>query len=205
MAFQPVPTAAKVSIEGRLADEPAIITLGFSQAGAWGASEINQLAVDVADAFVTNALPFMASNYVYEQTVATGLRTDPDVTATSDTASGTPGGSLVVAPPNNVTLAISFRTGLTGRSARGRNFWPGLVASTVTDNEVSAVAANQIAGWYEASFLPPGGISDWTWVVISRFSGGAPRVSGIVTPITQVVIVDTVVDSQRMRLPGRGA
>jgi len=46
--------------------------------------------------------------------------------------------------------------------------------------------------------------------VASRFSGvdgdgkPIPRTAGVVTPISNVIVVDRVLDSQRRRLPGRG-
>jgi hypothetical protein len=49
-----------------------------------------------------------------------------------------------------------------------------------------------------------------SWVVVSRFSGvdangdPIPRAAGVTTPITSVLVVDNIVDSQRRRLPGRG-
>jgi hypothetical protein len=45
---------------------------------------------------------------------------------------------------------------------------------------------------------------------VSRYSGigtdgkPIPRTEGIATPVTQVVITDHTIDSQRRRLPGRG-
>ena len=53
-------------------------------------------------------------------------------------------------------------------------------------------------------------VAGYTWVVASRFSGvdaegdPIPRAAGITTPITTVLIVDNLVDSQRRRLSGRG-
>lgn len=205
MAFQPVTNGFKSAIEGRQSGEPAIITQGWLTTGVIGAGDAEQLAVGLGDWFTGNVLPSLSSNYVYEQTVVTGLRTASDFTFTNDANSGQAGGSLVVSDPNNVTLAISFRSGMTGRSFRGRNYLPGIPGSAISDNRVSSILANLFAGAYEILMGEDAIATGFTWGVISRRTGGALRAAGIVTPITQVVIVDTVVDSQRRRLPGRGA
>lgn len=205
MPFQPVTNGFKTAIEGRQNGEPAVITQGWLTNGLITPLEVQLLATGVADWFTGNLLPLLSPDYVYEQTVATGLRTESDLTFTSDTASGTAGGAIVASDPNNVTLAVSFRSGVTGRSFRGRNYVPGLPGSAISNNRVSATLANNIAGAYEILMGTDAVATGFTWGVISRRTNNAPRVAGIVTPITQVVIVDTVVDSQRRRLPGRGA
>jgi hypothetical protein len=43
-----------------------------------------------------------------------------------------------------------------------------------------------------------------TWVVVSRFSGGVERVTGVTTPVVQAAYHDLNLDSQRRRLTGRG-
>lgn len=205
MPFQPVTNGFKSAIEGRQLGEPAVITQGWLTTGVIDASSAAQLAVGLADWFTGNVLPLLSPDYVYEQTVVTGLRTESDFTFTNDANSGTAGGAIVASDPNNVTLAISFRSGMTGRSFRGRNFIPGLPGSSISNNRVSATLANALAGAYEILMGEDSVATGFTWGVISRRTGGAQRPSGIVTPITQVVVVDTIVDSQRRRLPGRGA
>lgn len=113
------------------------------------------------------------------------------------------GGDTAAAMPGNVSLAVSFRTANRGRSYRGRNFIVGLVEPAVTGNAVSSDFASGMQTGYGA--LLTGAIADdWDWVVVSRFTAGAPRATGIATPITSVSVVDPYVDSQRRRLRGRG-
>jgi hypothetical protein len=112
--------------------------------------------------------------------------------------------------PNSVSLTISFRTASRGRSFRGRNYIVGLTETQVTNNQVTDAVANS---WQDA-YAELLGFADTpgdSWVVASRFSGvdpltkaPIPRVTGIATQITSVVVVDKVVDNQRRRLPKRG-
>lgn len=105
--------------------------------------------------------------------------------------------------PNNVTIAVSFRTSRRGRSFRGRNYFAALAEDQVVANNITGPTAAAIVGAYE-DLLDGPLADDWQWGVVSRYSGGAPRAAGIFTPVTSVLVTDTVVDSQRRRLPGRG-
>lgn len=105
--------------------------------------------------------------------------------------------------PNHVSLAIKWNTGLRGRSYRGRTYHLGLVEADVVGNNVISVTLANIIDNYEAilSILDAQG---YTLVVASKFQGNAPRTTGVTTPILTVTS-DGTVDSQRRRLPGRGA
>lgn len=112
--------------------------------------------------------------------------------------------------PNNVSICVSFRTDLRGRSFRGRNYFVGLVGDQVVGNTLEPAVVTAIRGIY-LDLLTLATDNDIAWVVVSRFSGVGgtpprpiPRVAGVTTPITSVVLVDPVIDSQRRRLPSRG-
>jgi hypothetical protein len=108
--------------------------------------------------------------------------------------------------PPNVSLAVSLRTGLSGRSFRGRLYMPGV--STVAPISGGFHIPASIAFWqplYDAlrTRLITAG---YHWCVVSYYSGMTsahekiPRAVGIATPITAVVIGRRS-DSMRSRLP----
>lgn len=105
--------------------------------------------------------------------------------------------------PNNVTVAIKWGTGLTGRSFRGRTYHIGLTEGQVSNNALEGALVPTLLASYNA--LPVMIASaDYSQVVVSRVSNGSPRVTGVTTPILNASYADTVIDSQRKRLPGRG-
>ena len=113
------------------------------------------------------------------------------------------GHSVSFGLPGNVALVASFRTNSRGRSYRGRNFVAGLPEDGVDGNTVQTSVVNALQASYAAllsDFAPSG----WEWVVASRFHNKLPRVAGIATAITSVIVVDPYIDSQRRRLTGRG-
>lgn len=105
--------------------------------------------------------------------------------------------------PNSVTVAITKRTILRGRSYRGRIYHPGLVEAQVLNNAIDPPSLVNIIAEYaeQISFTTPG--ANWNMVVISRQENNVPRTTGIHTGVLSLSS-DGVVDSQRRRLPGRG-
>jgi len=108
--------------------------------------------------------------------------------------------------PNEVSYCISLRTGLSGRSARGRFYWLGLaLASIGTQNRVGApfrtlstAAIQTLIGAITAA--------NFRWVIVSYRTNKAPRVGGpVYFPVLTATTTSDVVDSQRRRRPGIGA
>lgn len=81
----------------------------------------------------------------------------------------------------------------------------------VTLNTIDPTFLTNVAAAYRLLKIPTSTIpADWSWVVVSRFSGvdslgkPIPRSSGVVELVVDAIFVDNIVDSQRRRLPGRG-
>lgn len=107
------------------------------------------------------------------------------------------------AAPNNVTVVIKFSTLARGRSFRGRLYHVGLTSNSFTNNTLqSAYRTSLQVAW--AAFQDLGTDQDWRLVVASRVSGGVPRTEGVTTMVSGVSVNPTL-DSQRRRLPERGA
>lgn len=114
------------------------------------------------------------------------------------------GGQVGPCEANNVAFCLSLRTAYRGRSFRGRVYLPGISTNILADTnhvspEFAGLAQEQL---YEAfvSLAPEG----FTPIVASFRFGGAPRAAGVGTEVINVIATDTVLDSMRRRLPGRG-
>lgn len=115
-------------------------------------------------------------------------------------------GTLGQSPlPSSTSIAASLRSGLTGRSARGRWFWQGLGETQVDGNVVTAGTITSIDAALtnlKSAITALG----YTWAIVSFYSGGGPRVGGpVYFLVSDILFTDSVVDSQRKRLPGRGS
>lgn len=137
--------------------------------------QLDFVAVKVAD--LTDQFSF-----VYENVLTTPV------------AGGQTGATL----PSNIAACVSFRTGLRGRSYRGRNYLWGLTEPLVTDNVIQEGWRNGVIGAYQQIDTDVCD-TDQAHVVVSRFQLGNPLVNGIATDVINYVM-DSRVDTQRRRL-----
>lgn len=115
-----------------------------------------------------------------------------------------PGSGAGLTLPANVSWVATLRTGQRGRAYRGRFYTPTVAGGFQTG--VNAITAAAVAAIQAAlgQLLTPANVANFTWAVASRFLNKLPRATGITTPITSIA-GDLTLDSQRRRLPGRGA
>lgn len=206
MAFIPVPDVAQVNLRYTLAGQQVENTLYFLFPSTPGSADLLDLATYCRGWRDVSLKPIQGSHCLLREVYAVSLTSATAPTATYVESPAEPGDYTGTPLPNNVTIAVSFRTEGRGRSSRGRNFALGLtetaLSSTLGQTVQSTYEADLIAAYQELIDTPP---TDLTWVVVSRYTDGAPRTTGIYIPITSVILTDTTIDSQRRRLPGRGA
>lgn len=204
--FIPVPGTAKVAMVSTLNLQQMINTFHFKlTAGEWDAAGLNSLCEAVWNWYHDNIRPIQTNIAVMIRCTAVSLQSS---TAASGAYSATPAAGAVSSPyvPNNVALVATLRTALRGRSYRGRFYLGGIPQAQLS-------GANYIADSYAATFrtamlalMTDADIAalEATWGVVSLRHDNAARSTGVFTPIT-TVDVDPTIDSQRRRLPGRGA
>lgn len=210
MAFIPVPNVAQVKLEGTLDSQQTINDMYFQLAGGITLADLQGLVTNMIDWFQFEYTAMCSEDW---HTVAVHARDlSADLSFVVDGAPATTNGQKPQeSAPGNVCACVSFRTGLGGRSFRGRNYIPAVPNDLVAINTLDPEYISTALAAY-ALLLPGGGAlpGGWEWVVVSRFTGGSPgvpsvpRSEGIATPVTNVLFADTIVDSQRRRLPGRG-
>jgi len=200
--FIPAANTAVVRMIFQTAGGLAMNVLHFTKPDGWDASSL----LDLCDAVDSN----------YETTVKTFVSSDvllKEVQAQDVSVEDGPFNSLVVLAagglnervlPDNVTLAVSFRSGFTGRSRRGRLFHVGLTESQVTGDRLAAsVQANLTTVYNEWFNSIVADMPTVEHVIVSYCHNGAWRTDALVTPVTALSIDDTT-DSMRKRLLGRG-
>lgn len=204
MAFIPFDKVAMVEIRMLNEGQQCENTLYVQFPDSITEEDLTGLANNIRDWWDGSVSPLLPTAVSLAEIVCTDL-TDAEslqVTLGGGGLTGGMGGSVL---PNNVSFAISFRTGTRGRSFRGRNY----IAAITADSRVgtNGLDPDFVASWIAAygglltAVLGPGQV----WVVASRFQDGAPRVTGLATPVITVVATDNTLDSMRRRLPGRGA
>ena len=206
MPFIPVPDTVAIDViydwDGQIVEN----TLYYKKTSPTDIEIENQ--VDVVTAYIRDTImPLLTELISLVRVVGTLLDAVDAFTVTNTTDLPKEGEILegtAKSFPGNVTLAVSFRTAAAGRSGRGRNYVPGLVDLRDGNSLLDDVYAGQIVdAWSGLRTL--GSEDGWNQVVVSRFSGGAPRVTGVTNVVNSILIVDRTLDSQRRRLPGRGS
>jgi len=202
MPTVPVPDTAQVEIRATLAGVAIENVLTFLYDGTLDAGLLLDLATEISTWWVANVMPELAAQYVLKEVYARDLTSGSPYTATYTGDMGETGSFATgEAVPNNVAWVVKFLTALSGRSYRGRNYIAGLSEAIISGNAVGSGDAAAIVGAYQM-LLGGGGIlpTDFLWVIVSRFLAGAPRVTGICTPVAAVTYTDLYVDTQRKRL-----
>lgn len=203
MPFVPAVNTAQVSIRYLYQGQRAENTVYFEMIGGVTEAKMEALAEAIGGKLIADHLPNLPNSLILSEIYVVDLTTETSPAITETGGMPAPGGLSTPALPNNVTLTVSFRTNGRGRSSRGRNYLMGLTEPLVVGNTVDAAFTGVWVPFYTylLTLDEPDG---FIWSVVSRFEDGAPRATALVQPVTGVVVVDMVVDSQRRRLPGRG-
>jgi hypothetical protein len=209
MPFVPVANSVLTEIRYTQNAQQVENTLWFEFPTAPAAADLVTLDNAVMSWWSANVQPLQSSAVQLREIHSTAQDGTSGVQDTFAPPVAAFGGASPNVEPGNVTMAISFRTGLRGRSFRGRNYAVGLTEDQVAGNDFVAGLTSLWQAAY-AALIPAAAAAGWTWIIASRFSGvdvngdPIPRAAGVTTPVTAVVVVDSNVDSQRRRLTGRG-
>lgn len=205
MAFIPIPSAIEVAVHFTIAGQDVVITLGIKVPGAITPTTVSVAAIQAEQWAYEQIRPLVAPAMVMDKVQAYDQSSSSGPVGTSTLHSGAAGtttatGSIL---PNNVALVCTFYTANRGRSYRGRCFLPGLsTGNQIAGTQVSSTTAANVAIAF-AAFNGYLGTISGIHSVLSRFTGGLPRVTGVATPVTAYA-ANQAFDSQRRRLLGRG-
>lgn len=204
MAFIPVPNTCEAQVRMSLDSQFIENTLYFYKATGLDTTAMTALGNQLLLWWTTEYSVPLSVSLTLREIYLSDLSSQNGPTVTIPAPAPAPtGGVGADALPNNVAACISFRTAHRGRSYRGRNYVPALPDTQVVLNEMNPGLQADLVDAYNGLFAraTTAGV---TWVVVSRYENKAPRAAGNPEPITSVVLVDPIVDSQRRRLPGRG-
>lgn len=201
MAFQSVPDVAQATFHFVSSGVEMVNVLNFARPGGYDQAAIDDLALEMDTAVNGQWLDQICNAVDYTGVTVKGLADIIDLFAINADSAG-PGTATGNQQPNNVTWAMRFTTGATGRSARGRMFVVGLPANRI-DVPTQTILTTYANNWVTAidtTRLAAAG-AGWTFCIVSRFTEGAPRDTGVYRVVTGIGYHDQILDSQRGRLP----
>lgn len=202
------PNVARASVIQELFGQLVINTLYFANTGngsfSWNEANLNDLAFEVTQFWQNQMLGSQSSDLTLQGCDTYSLASSEAPAGNYRLPSPAQGGDVTGALPGSVALSVSFRTGGRGRTTRGRNYFGGIAETRVADNLVAQLTVDAIVAAY-TTMITTTFVPQTSWCVYSQFFEGQERLQGTFRFVTEVVVVDNVVDSQRRRLPGRGS
>jgi len=202
MAFIPTDDTAEIVVKGLVNSQEMrnIFHIDFGQAVT---EVLLQAAADLVAGWAHNAFVENLSNDASIYEVEARDVSEEFGLSQSSTADLPDAGEIPTdASPNNVAVCVTWLTGFTGRSRRGRTYvgampYDNFANSIVDPTRLASLLVDMI------NLVDLVNAEGWELVVNSLYTGGAPRVAGVNTPINECA-ANNYPDSQRRRLPGRG-
>lgn len=204
MAFQPVAATALAELVFDLDGEVTENTLYFRKPNAYTLADLTDLATKLRTWWTTLMQPAISNACALTSIKCTSLndQTGPQFILTAGLPAA--GADPSDAVPNNSAFVVTFRTALIGRSFRGRNYIGGIPETVVDTSRILPATATYFRDAYAG--IPGIVTAAHLWVVVSRTVNGVIQMpTALTNPVISVDVVDTVMDSQRRRLPGRGS
>jgi len=195
MAFHAIPLCAKLEIIGQADGQQVVNILHYKYtAPAPTAASLLTWIAAWRTAHETQWLACHSSGYTLLAYIATDIATVAGATATVNVAA-TVGTIASALQPNNVALAISWRTGASGRTNRGRTYMGGLPLNGVVNDAVVGSLVTALTNLAGA-------------LISQTFTGGFDfAVGSFKDSLAKIItgfILETITDSMRRRLPTRG-
>lgn len=205
--FQPVPKTVEITVQGQR-DNQLIENKFYAQ----GVSAITEAMVaalaSIVDSWVASSfLANLPDNYQYLRTIARDLSSEASFEVINHTNGGAVGAITGDYLPNNVSVAVHRDTGLSGKKAKSRIYWPGI--SDVQQGGANTLSTTAAASFISSlndllSLIQANTSNTWTYGYVQRVLNGVKLSIGNFVAVFGHSLTDLILDSMRDRLPGHG-
>lgn len=201
MAFQPVPDTVEIAVTALQGQQPMQNTYHAEKDGGYSQADLDSLAAAMDFEVDASFIPLWSNNCTYQGVIVRGLASVVDLIATDGSSAGA-GDVSSVPMPNSVALAVKKLSAFTGRSARGRVYMYGMPSNVKADDEnfITTAGGNAFKDAVEAIQVAIDA-EGWQAVIVSRFTLGAPRETGVTFDWIDSQLEDFRFDSRRDRMP----
>lgn len=206
--FQPVPDTVEVTVEGSYEGQ-LVENKFYAQAGeAITVVLVDALAQIVADWVASTMLALVPADYKHTRVVARDLSSEASYEVINVDNAGDAGTLAGQALPGNASLAVHRSTGLSGKKAKSRIYWPALSVGILTDPDtITAAFGTALTDALETlrQNIETDASATWVYGYPQRVIGGVKLATANFITVIGHSLTDLFVDSQRRRLKGRGA
>lgn len=199
MAFQPVPDTARFAIvHDNYVSNVAINVLYFRNTTQWGLPELITACNTLKDAWVAQVIPLIVSSARLVRIEARGERAQTDVSYQLALSPGVQGGLNSEMLPLQCALCVTHLSGFTGRSARGRTYFP-FIGETIQNGGIMFDA--RVAQYVGALEYIRDQMADigWEHVIVSRYANNQKRTTAETLTVIGYRARDNEIDTQRRR------
>lgn len=202
-AFIPVANVARLVMKYTIFGGIVENVWYFNHGTPYDAGSLEDLVLATQAAWVARFQALLPADCVLTEITATAQdAVSGDQFTASVGAAGTNSGAAFDTTGN--TLVIKFTSGRSGRSYRGRMFWPVLMGAQVNNNYVALLYAGALVTATSDLFEDIKTATGDDHVIVSYQNDCAWRVDGVSTNVIGYSYTDLALDSQRRRLATRG-
>lgn len=189
MPFIPVPDTAQLNL-GYVTDTGDTWSNGmyFELPGGWDTAALEQLCEAAVDGWAEVMTGIFAANCNLAQVSAIDLSSASGEYAAATSGLPIAGVRSGAAIMLNVAMTVTLQTALRGRSYRGRIYHYGLAnEDKQTEKTWQTDDAVTVGNAYDALRDVIELATSSEMVVVSRYSGGVSRITGVTTPVTNII------------------
>lgn len=204
MAYQRVPNGVEIRVLYTLDDANFMNTFHAVAAGGYNLSMLQDLANRMDFNYATAMKAVLSKDVNYVQTEVRGLDSEFDLTVTVTLSAGA---CSVVSRsfPANVAFAVTRRSGLTGRSARGRVYVGGIPVTyqegdPLNQNNLTVTAANGYVAVVDGARITIDNTVGFDPVIVSRYHNGLKRAEAVTFAWVSTDAKNRRLDTQRNRI-----
>ena len=173
-----------------------------STASSWAEATLDAVEAEFLSWFTGSASLLLSDQLALYEIVATDLTSLAGIRKVYPIQPPVDGNSNAEYLPANVTFAVKANIGTRGKGQSGRVFWPALVDTQVTNQEMQKSAADDIVTSLNALRTGIAGVTGCDGLCVPHFVvGGSRPPLATNSLILSYSYSDLVLDSQRDRLP----
>lgn len=198
MAFIPAERTARATIEYMLFGHLCVNVFHMQNDVDWTAGSLGGLTSLLNNWWDDHLKGLTSQDVEFYRSTARDVSIESGPVIINGDMTGTNGTTAFASLPSNVAAVISWRTGLAGRTRRGRTYYAGIPITSRTGDTMSEGLQTALVSAGEA-LIGACNDGDYPLVVASYQFNKAPRTTALLTPVT-TVIVDRRLDTQRRRI-----